>query len=192
MVQTLSIIMTSSAVRFYERTAPFYEFSNFYQAPIRIDGYTYMSTEHYYQAQKFYVPSSPRHMEYFGIIATTDSPQKVFMLGNQKPNTFRASRWKVNKRTDERLVNDVIATYEDLQLREDWETYRIEAMRTALRAKFAQHESLRALLLSTDKAPIIEDSPRDAFWGCGKDGTGANWLGRLLEEVRGLLRCKLS
>jgi predicted NAD-dependent protein-ADP-ribosyltransferase YbiA (DUF1768 family) len=40
---------------------------------------------------------------------------------------------------------------------------------------------------------IIEDSPRDWYWGIGKDGKGQNWLGKLLMERRQellyLVRC---
>jgi len=34
-------------------------------------------------------------------------------------------------------------------------------------AKFTQHEDLGKLLLGTGDAALVEDSPKDAFWGVG-------------------------
>jgi ribA/ribD-fused uncharacterized protein len=45
--------MTNTPVYFYHQNEPFGEFSNFYSAPIELDGYTWPTTEHYFQAQKF-------------------------------------------------------------------------------------------------------------------------------------------
>ena len=72
----------------------------------------------------------------------------------------------------------------DLPIREDWEDVKINIMYDALVYKFTSRPDLRALLLSTGEANIIEDSPYDYIWGCGKDGTGKNHLGRLLMLVR--------
>ena len=70
------------------------------------------------------------------------------------------------------------------KLRPDWESVKIEVMRTALRAKFTQHAELRELLLSTGDAKLVEHTRNDAFWGDGGDGSGKNWLGRLLMRLR--------
>jgi len=40
-------------IHFYGRYLPYFEFSNFYRAPITIDGKTYATSEHYFQSQKF-------------------------------------------------------------------------------------------------------------------------------------------
>ena len=73
-------------------------------------------------------------------------------------------------------------------LRPDWEAVKDDLMRRAVRAKFTQHPDIRAVLLSTGDAELIEDAPNDYYWGCGADGTGKNMLGRVLMEVRGELR----
>lgn len=73
-------------------------------------------------------------------------------------------------------------------LRADWETVRDEVMRRALYAKFTQRAELGSLLLATDNAELVENSPMDWYWGCGKDGTGQNRLGQLLVELRERLR----
>lgn len=44
---------THNAIFFYESGLPYYEFTNFYQFPVKIDGKVWPTTEHYYQAQKF-------------------------------------------------------------------------------------------------------------------------------------------
>lgn len=69
-------------------------------------------------------------------------------------------------------------------LRRDWDSVKLDVMRVALRAKFEQHPHLREQLLATGDALLVEHTGRDAYWGDGGDGTGKNWLGRLLMELR--------
>jgi N-glycosidase YbiA len=57
-------------------------------------------------------------------------------------------------------------------------------MLQGLRAKFTQHVDLRAALLATGDALIIEHRVRDAYWGDGPDGRGKNRLGYLLMQLR--------
>jgi predicted NAD-dependent protein-ADP-ribosyltransferase YbiA (DUF1768 family) len=35
---------------------------------------------------------------------------------------------------------------------------------------------------------LIMNAPSDYYWGCGADGSGKNMLGRILMEVRAILR----
>jgi len=74
------------------------------------------------------------------------------------------------------------------KLRRDWESVKVSVMREAVGAKFEQHEALRALLLSTGDAKLVEHTERDDYWGDGGDGSGRNMLGRILMEVRRRLR----
>jgi len=73
-------------------------------------------------------------------------------------------------------------------IRTGWEEIKLDVMRTALRAKFHQHESLRGLLLDTGDALLVEHSTNDHYWGDGGDGSGKNMLGRLLMELREAMR----
>jgi hypothetical protein len=75
-------------------------------------------------------------------------------------------------------------------LRPDWDEVKEAVMREALRAKFTQHPELRALLLATGEAKIVEHTERDRYWGDGGDGSGKNRMGRLLMELRGQLRAE--
>lgn len=74
------------------------------------------------------------------------------------------------------------------KLRRDWERVKLGVMREAVEAKFRQHEDLRALLLGTGDATLIEHTENDDFWGDGGDGSGRNELGRILMAVRQRLR----
>jgi ribA/ribD-fused uncharacterized protein len=69
-------------------------------------------------------------------------------------------------------------------MRPDWEEVKVDVMRKAVLAKFEQHESLRALLVSTGDHRLAQLKPSDAFWGTGKDGGGRNELGVMLMEIR--------
>lgn len=77
--------------------------------------------------------------------------------------------------------------------RPDWDDVRVAVMRWCLRVKLAQHwEAFGGALLETGEWPIVEKSRKDDFWGAKEteDGAlvGANVLGRLLMELRGLLQ----
>ena len=75
-----------------------------------------------------------------------------------------------------------------LPLRPDWEQVKDDVMRQAVRRKFETHADIREILLSTGNDRIVENAPRDYYWGCGADGSGQNKLGRILMEVRDALR----
>jgi len=73
-------------------------------------------------------------------------------------------------------------------LRSDWEMIKDQVMYECVLAKFTQHHDLRTQLLNTGSEELIEDSPIDAYWGRGIDGTGKNMLGQILMRVRSELR----
>ena len=72
----------------------------------------------------------------------------------------------------------------DLPFRSDWNEVKDGIMLTVLRAKFTQHPELRALLLSTGDAELVEHTTNDRYWADGGDGSGRNRLGELLMELR--------
>jgi ribA/ribD-fused uncharacterized protein len=73
-------------------------------------------------------------------------------------------------------------------LRSDWEAVKDNVMRKAVLAKFTQHAKLRAQLLGTGEAKIVEHTENDSYWADGGDGSGKNMLGLILMEVRERLR----
>lgn len=70
------------------------------------------------------------------------------------------------------------------KLRRDWERVKLGVMRRAVEAKFTQHVELRAVLLATGDALLVEHTADDDYWGDGGDGSGSNHLGRILMAVR--------
>lgn len=69
-------------------------------------------------------------------------------------------------------------------IRPDWNDIRVDIMRSVLEAKFENH-GLREQLLATGDDPLVEiNTWGDVFWGQCPKGSGENWLGRLLMELR--------
>jgi len=75
--------------------------------------------------------------------------------------------------------------------RGDWEVgdARVKAMEWALRIKLMQHPvTFGDLLMLSGTLDIVEDSPKDRFWGAVRDYAGmlngANMLGCLLMKLR--------
>lgn len=75
-------------------------------------------------------------------------------------------------------------------LRRDWEGVKERVMLDALRAKFTQHDDLKAVLLGTGDAVLVEHTANDSYWGDGGDGSGKNRLGHLLMQLRDELRAE--
>ena len=136
---------------------------------------------------RFYAPGAP----YFEFTNFAAFP--VLLDGVRWPTTehyFQAAKFadpvlveRVRTCASPRSALD-LARELHAHVRADWRSVRVEVMRTALRAKFGQHPELHALLTGTGDALLVEDSPRDSFWGAGPHGTGANMLGVLLMELR--------
>jgi N-glycosidase YbiA len=143
-------------IKFYGTGSEHGCFSNFTRAPFRLNGQTWPTVEHYFQAQKF--PDT----DYEEAIRLAKSPAKAKAMGRSRK----------------------------YRLRRDWETIKDAIMREAVLAKFTQHADLRAVLLATGDAAIVEDSPTDDYWGCGAHGGGRNKLGRILMSVRDELRAQ--
>jgi len=141
-------------IYFYSWKKPYFEFSNFFYAPIIIDGKEYTTNEHYFQSAKFL-------------------------------NKYYAERIRLAKTP---VIAKKMGASRDFPIHPDWDTRRIDVMRRAVYAKFTQHKELKKLLLSTGDAILIEDSPTDYFWGCGKDKSGKNMLGQILMETREKLK----
>jgi ribA/ribD-fused uncharacterized protein len=76
-------------------------------------------------------------------------------------------------------------------LRHDWASVKDNVMREAVLAKFRQHADIRATLLGTGDALLVEHTRNDRYWGDGGDGTGRNMLGTILMETREQLRSEV-
>lgn len=77
-----------------------------------------------------------------------------------------------------------------LTLRPDWERVRVDVMRIGIYRKFWDHPELAEKLLATGSAELIEGNTwGDTFWGTCR-GRGANILGKILMDMRELLRSR--
>jgi len=76
-------------------------------------------------------------------------------------------------------------------IRVDWNQAKQTVMWQGVLTKFLTHREVQAILLNTGEQWLVEDSPRDYYWGRGQDGTGENQLGKMLMRVRTYIRQKL-
>lgn len=76
-----------------------------------------------------------------------------------------------------------------VKLRSDWEAVKTAAMLEVVTAKFSQNPNLLNYLLSTGQACLEERNYwNDRVWGTNLHGEGQNRLGKILMEVRNLLK----
>lgn len=163
-------IPPDNRILFFDRDRELFGFlSNYTEAPVTIEGELWRSTEFYYQAQK------SENLEYREAIRNAKNSDHAKGIGSD-PTRSRKSRKRswFKGRVD--------------QMRADWHDIKLSLMVTAVRAKFGQNADLRAKLLATGDAEIVEDSTHDPFWGIGRNGDGPNWMGRVLMQVREELR----
>ena len=159
-------IPSDGKIQFYKRDqADFGFLSNYCLAPVEINGVNWPHIEAYYQSRKSENPA------YHARILEREKPSWSKYVGDSRIGHPRLSKksWFRKRPQD---------------FRADWEQVKVDEMRIALRAKFTQHTPLRLSLLATGSAKIIEDCSTDFFWGVGEDGSGENWLGRLLMALR--------
>ena len=68
--------------------------------------------------------------------------------------------------------------------REDWDEVKIAIMERILISKAEQNPYVYAKLMDTGDLELIEDSPKDSFWGWGADRQGRNELGKAWMKIR--------
>ncbi|KAJ3436187.1 hypothetical protein M0812_18242 [Anaeramoeba flamelloides] len=145
-------------IKFYFEYQEYGCFSNYYKSNFFLDGKLWITTEHYFQAQKFiYSPSVLEKCR------TKDTP------GEAKHMT-KEERYKKN-----------------LDPRWHLDCKNIQVMKKCLYAKFQQNKQIKKILLSTGNKTLTEHTKNDHFWADGGDGTGENHLGRCLMELRSTL-----
>lgn len=75
-----------------------------------------------------------------------------------------------------------------LPLRSDWENVKDNIMRQAVMFKFLQNQDCFTTLLGTKDENLVEHTENDSYWADGGNGTGKNMLGKILMEVREVLK----
>lgn len=81
-----------------------------------------------------------------------------------------------------------IAKEHEESKRGDWNETKLATMEEILRAKLDQHPYILKKLMETEDMEIVEDSPKDSFWGRGSDHQGENHLGKLWMKIRDELK----
>ncbi len=186
-------IAQRGVIYFYDNGKPYYEFTNFFdlKTPVRIDGFTWPTTEQYYQAGK-YTDNSLRNL------IRTGSDKN---WSDKKPHHKSWGAWAFY------IANQADEVEKRATVRADWFSVipalgmqrNINRMLVALRAKFNQDRALAKQLLDTYPAVLVEDSNKDGYFGAGNpqgktpvaQGMGENLLGRMLMHVRKELYRKL-
>lgn len=75
--------------------------------------------------------------------------------------------------------------------RPEWsDAYKLALMEEILREKLRQHQYIQKALDQTGEMEMVEDSPRDPFWGRGPDWRGHNHLGKIWMKLREEMRKK--
>lgn len=109
-----------------------------------------------------------------------------------KPRTEKVRKWLLDAPSPALLAMAAHGLY-SWDVNQNWAKIKVARMRDVLLAKFTQHDDLRALLISTGEAELVEsatvDNPVNRYWG-RVNGRGQNMLGKLLMEVRKTLAAK--
>lgn len=123
------------------------------------------------------------------------SAHRLRLWGQSFPTAEHAFQWKKYAKSSPAIARQILDAVSPHQVKQiadhardsrpaDWHDQRVAVMREILTAKSAQHADVRECLQRTGKRTIIENSPVDAFWGVGPEGSGANTVGRLWMEIR--------
>jgi ribA/ribD-fused uncharacterized protein len=146
--------------------------SNFYPCRVNIFGQVFSSSEGAYQWRK------AMFMRDRGVAEQNRGMEEAREAKAAANNTFGKQAWK--HWDDER---------KELLSRWDWE--KLSVMRQILRAKARGCKEFVKELRDTGGRQLQEIVPGERFWGIDQ-GTGLNWMGRLLMEVRDTLETTLS
>ena len=115
--------------------------SNFWtENSIKLDGLTWLSVEHYYQANKFKI-GNPEFYKLFAMESNSDI--------SKEPELAKAAGSKTGKKGTQQLRDKKI-----LMDKEFDKNSRV-IMEKAMYAKFTQHEELKKLLLETKNAKLV-------------------------------------
>jgi len=148
------------------------------------------------------MPDSPATINFYSTSGeygcfSNFSRHTVFLRGKRWPTSehfFQAMKFEGTEHEEQvrmaKKPSEAAAMGRDRKrpLRRDWESVKDQIMLKAVRAKFTQHEDLKATLLATVDAKLVEHTENDNYWGDGGDGSGKNRLGQILMKVRDELR----
>lgn len=146
-------------IHFYDKDKEYYEFTNFYRAPILLDNEKWRTTEHYFQAQKF---AGTPFKDYIRVHART--PREAFQFSRiPEYSQWRRNDWE-NVKVDimYKALLAKFTQHEDLQ-------------------ELLLSTGHRPLVEHTYNDSFWGDG------GYGHDRVGANHLGKLLMKIRRIM-----
>lgn len=120
-----------------------------------------------YKRARFFI-----YGRWWGCVEAPYQAQKTFVQSEQD------EIWAAKTSNESRLLGQKVT------FRPDWDKVKDQVMYECCLAKYLQHHDLRTQLLATGDEELVEDSPVDSYWGCGKDGSGKNMLGKVLMRIR--------
>ena len=177
------------AIRFFKPDEAWGELSNFFalSEPLRVRDdrnieHAFATSEHLYHFRKFsYAGASEASRAYADVVRRASTPYKAKILAQMREVT--QYQWQ-------RDLSSIIAkaSAAGVAPRAEWDAIKIEQMYEVVLVKFQQNAHCRAVLVErTGNLGLVEASPYDSFWAIGKGG-GRNELGKILEQVRAVLR----
>jgi len=137
-------------IGFYGRE--FYCFSNFSSFVVQWKGKTWPTSEHAYQASRFF----------------KSSPEIVKKIFNAR-SAHDAK--KISEKYSDKATPDFC---EDSNV----------IMEDIIKHKVKQNPYVMRKLMQTGKRLIVEDSPKDSFWGWGPNRNGRDELGKIWMKIR--------
>jgi ribA/ribD-fused uncharacterized protein len=125
------------------------------------EGRLYPTAEHLYQARK-YITADGAHIR----DAESTDISELILISTSAHDAKKLGR-----------------LYEQFR-RDDWsDELKLRIMEEILRAKRKQHPYIARKLAERRRVPLINDSPKDAFWGRGHLWDGQNHLGKLWNKI---------
>lgn len=120
---------------------------------------------------------------------------QVDWRGDRFATAEHAYQWAKFADVDSKIADQVAATRSPHEAQKlarlheskqaaDWPQIKVAIMTEILRHKLDQNAYVRKKLLQTLALEIVEDSPKDSFWGWGPDRNGQNQLGKIWMLLR--------
>lgn len=164
-------------IQFYRANEkPYGAFSNLFRREVIVEGRSFPTVEHAYQALK------PRDAKVRDWLLSAPAPSLVALAAHVFPSDAPDPA-EIMGRTADALLG--------FHTRPGWSRLRYPWMMQCLEAKFQQHQDMRNLLLGTGTSQIIEsgkiDDDAGRRWGI-VNGRGQNYLGRMLMSIRATLQ----
>jgi predicted NAD-dependent protein-ADP-ribosyltransferase YbiA (DUF1768 family) len=176
-------------ITFYSPKNPFGYLSNFSRDAIEYAGEVWQTSEHAFQAMKFW----PHRPDLVTATRNSPGPMEAAEMGRNRSNPIRAD-WDLTPPTDmgEKVLD--IPQPDDQIYRPGLRAEPLFArtkdvfMYDICLAKAKQHRVIAQGLLGSGDEVLVEDALHDPYWGWGASRVGENKLGRVYMAVRSELR----